>query len=84
MQDGFLDRSERLLKIFHERSHIHDGLKHLSDQEVIQKVRESPTKLKKFASSFLKKLKKLNVTLTKMGEIDYSHVDNHHVLEILK
>lgn len=63
IQDGFLERSERLLKIFHERSHIHDGLKNLSENEIILKVRESPNKLKKFAITFLKKLRKLNVTL---------------------
>jgi hypothetical protein len=37
------------LQIFHQRSHIHDGLKNLSDREIILKVREAPTKLKKSA-----------------------------------
>lgn len=49
MQEGFIERTERLLQIFHQRSHIHDGLKQLSDKEVIRKVREAPTKLKKSA-----------------------------------
>ena len=29
--DRFLDRSERMLQLHHQRSHIHDGLKHLTD-----------------------------------------------------
>ena len=49
IQEGFLQRTERLLQIFHQRSHIHDGLKNLSDREIILKVREAPTKLKKSA-----------------------------------
>jgi len=49
IQEGFIERTERLLQIFHQRSHIHDGLKHLSDNEVIRKVREGPNKLKKAA-----------------------------------
>ena len=49
IQEGFLQRIERLLQIFHQRSHIHDGLKNLSNKEVIRKVREAPTKLKKSA-----------------------------------
>jgi hypothetical protein len=49
MHEGFIQRTERLLKIFHQRSHIHDGLKNLSDKEVILRVREAPTKLKKSA-----------------------------------
>lgn len=63
IQAGFIQRSENLLKIFHQRAHIHDGLKNLSDTEIIRKVRESPTKLKSAAKSFLRKLRKLNVTL---------------------
>jgi len=58
-----LNRTENILKIFHERSHIHDGLKNMSDEEVLRKVRESPTKLKKAAKNLLSKLKKNNVTL---------------------
>lgn len=45
-QYGFLDRTERLLRMHQQRSHIHDGLTALSDKEVLQKVRESPTKIK--------------------------------------
>jgi hypothetical protein len=35
----------------------------MSDEEVLRKVRESPTKLKKAAKNLLSKLKKNNVTL---------------------
>ena len=56
IQQGFLDRSERLLRQHQQRSHIHDGLKQLSDAEIIQKVVESPTKLKRNAKGFLQVL----------------------------
>lgn len=55
-QERFLDRTERLLQLHHQRSHINDGLKHLSDNQLIQKVREAPTQLKRSARSFLRKL----------------------------
>jgi hypothetical protein len=35
LQDRFISRPEHLLKIFHERIHIQNGLKTLSDREVI-------------------------------------------------
>lgn len=54
--ERFLEKSEAILKLHHQRAHIHDGLKHLSDDNLIMKVREAPTKLKKQAKSFLKKL----------------------------
>jgi len=76
IQEGFLDRTERLLQIFHQRSHIHDGLKNLSDKEVIRKVREAPTKLKKSAQTFLKKLKKFGVKLDDNGNVDYSAISD--------
>ena len=74
MQDQFIARTERLLEIFHQRSHVHDGLKNLSDKEIIQKVREAPTKLKHSATTLLKKLRKYNVKLDNNGEVDYSSV----------
>ena len=36
-----------------ERSQIHDGLKNLSNAEIIQKVVEGPTKLKRNAKALL-------------------------------
>lgn len=72
IQEGFIDRTERLLQIFHQRSHIHDGLKNLSDKEVMLKVREGPNKLKKAATTLLKKLKKHGVRLNDKGEVDFS------------
>ena len=47
-------------------------------------MREAPTKLKKSATSFLKKLKKYNVRLDENGEVDYSQVTLPHVLASLK
>lgn len=32
LHEKFLERSENIMKIHHQRSHIHDGLKHLSDE----------------------------------------------------
>ena len=63
IQQGFLDRTERLLRQHQHRSHIHDGLKELSNQEIIDKVRRGPKKLKKRAQGFLGVLKRFNVTL---------------------
>lgn len=46
IQEGFLDRTERLMRQHQQRSHIHDGLKSLTDKEIIGKVRAGPRKLK--------------------------------------
>lgn len=73
-----------MLQIFHQRSHIHDGLKNLSNQEVIQKVREAPTKLKKSAQSLLKKLRKHNVRLDDNGDVDYRLVSDPNVANELR
>lgn len=73
-----------MLQMHHQRSHIHDGLKHLSDKEIISKVRECPTKLKKQAKTLLHKLNKHGVTLDKLGEVDYSAVKSEHVVKTLK
>jgi hypothetical protein len=62
---------------------VHDGLKHLSDNQLIQKVREAPTKLKRNARSFLKKLNKLGVTLDNNGELDLSNVNEDNVKQYL-
>ena len=84
IQEGFLNRAEHLLKIFHERSHIHDGLKHMSNEEVLRKVRESPTKLKKAAKNLLSKLKKHNVKLDDNGDILYSEITDNNVKSFVK
>ena len=60
-QSRFLNATERLLQMHHQRSHIHDGLKHLSDNDIIQKVREAPTKLKKNFKALYSKLQKHGV-----------------------
>ena len=61
IQEGFLNRTERLLKQHQKRSHIHDGLKYLSNEEIIHKVTERPTKLKERAKAFLVMLRKHGV-----------------------
>lgn len=74
--DRFLAGTEQMLRVHHQRSHVHDGLKHLSDREVIQKVREAPTKLKRSAKSLLYKLKKLGATLDDNGDLNTLEVEN--------
>lgn len=68
----------------HQRAHIHDGLKHLSDDKIIQKIREAPTSLKKQAKSFLKKIQKHGAVLTDGGDVDLSSVKEDNVRVYLK
>jgi len=79
IHDKFIENSEQILKLHHQRAHVHDGLKHLSDSALIQKVREAPTKLKRNAKSFLRKLNKYNVTLDRNGDVDLSMVKDENV-----
>jgi len=74
--DRFLEGTEQMLRVHHQRSHVHDGLKHLSDREVIQKVREAPSKLKRSAKAFLYKLRKLGATLDENGDLNTMEVEN--------
>jgi hypothetical protein len=53
IQQGFLARTEKLLRQHQQRAEIHDGLKGLTNQEVINKVVESPSKLKRQAKGLL-------------------------------
>lgn len=62
---------------------MHDGLKHLSDKELISKVREAPTKLKRNAKEFLKKLNKYRVELDENGDLDLEHVRDENVRKYL-
>lgn len=43
----FIRRSERLLDVHMQRAAVNDGLAGLSDREILYKVREVPTKIKK-------------------------------------
>jgi hypothetical protein len=74
IQDSFLSRAENLLRQHQQRSHIHDGLKNLSNQEIMYKITESPNKLKARAKSLLYFLRKNNVRLDERGEIDYERL----------
>jgi len=56
----------------------------LSDSEIIAKVREAPTRLKKRSKQLLYKLDKLGVTLDENGFVDYSNVGSKKDLKILK
>jgi uncharacterized protein (DUF1330 family) len=81
-QRGFVDRTERLLRMHQQRSHIHDGLRILSDEDVIQKVTQCPTKLKAKAKRFLTKLQENGVTLDNNGEIEWGNVDPNVVNQL--
>ena len=59
-------------------------MKNLSDREIILKVREAPTKLKKSAQTFLKKLRRHNIRLDDNADVDYSGCQNEHVISELK
>lgn len=84
LHKGFLDRTERLLRQHQQRSHIHDGLKQLSDSELIQKVVERPTNLKKNAKGFLKLLKKHGVYLDEDACPVYDNVKDKHIRNFLQ
>ena len=56
----------------------------MSDEEVLRKVRESPTKLKKAAKNLLNKLRKHNVGLDMNGDIDYSRVNENNIVTFVK
>ena len=72
------------MKEHQKRSHIHDGLKYLSNEQVIAKLTERPTKLKERAKAFLKMLQKHNVQLDENGEVDFSKVEDQNVRGTLK
>ena len=84
IQQGFLDRTERLLKQHMQRSHIHDGLKELSNQEIIDKVRRGPKKLKKRAQGFLSVLKRFNVTLDDDANPVFDHIKDSNIRNYLQ
>ena len=56
----------------------------MSNEEVLRKVRESPTKLKKAAKNLLSKLKKHNVKLDDNGDIIYSEITDNNVKSFVK
>jgi hypothetical protein len=56
----------------------------LTNQEIINKLTESPTKLKQRAKTLLNVLRKHNVRLSSDGEVDYSYVVNSNVIGVMK
>ena len=72
------------MRIHHQRAHIHDGLKHLSDNQLIAKVREGPTSLKRNARSFLSKIKKAGAMLDRDGDLVLKRVKDENVKKYLK
>jgi len=84
IQQGFLDRTERILRNHQQRSHIHDGLKELTNQEIINKLREGPRKLKGHAKGFLKVLRKYDITLDSDANPVFSHIEDENIRKFLE
>lgn len=57
---------------------------HLTNQEIINKVTESPKKLKRQAKSLLYLLRKHEVSLDDDGNVDYSKCQNSNVVKTLR
>lgn len=60
---------------------MNDGLAGLSDREIMYKVREVPTKIKKHLKHFSLKLIKSKVKLDENGELDFSECKNPKMIE---
>jgi hypothetical protein len=56
----------------------------LTNAEIIQKVVESPNRLKKNSKSFLYQLRKHNVTLDDNGDPDFTYCEDQNVKKILQ
>ena len=84
LHKDFLFRTERILRQHRERSTIHDGLSALTSQDVISRITESPTKLKKKAKGFLKLLQKHEVYLNDDGDVQWDKVEDRRVLKTLQ
>jgi hypothetical protein len=67
-----------------ERATIYDRLQGLSDTEVLNQIRDSPSKIKNRTNKLLKKLDQFGVKLDKYGKVDFSAVTNHFVLKQLE
>ena len=79
LHQGFLQRAERMLMLHKERASVHDGLKHLTDTDLIQKVREGPAKLKRKHKDLLIRLENASVSLDEAGEIKWSSIPHKSV-----
>lgn len=84
IQHGFIRRTEKLLQAHKHRASLTDGLKGLGDREILQKVREVPTRIKRNTKSLIKRLEKFGVKLNDDGSVDYSKVPYKHVVKSLK
>ena len=57
---------------------------HLNDNDIIAKMREAPTQLKRKAKAFLKKIKYHGAMLDEEGELDLSDVRDDNVRKYLE
>lgn len=84
IQQGFLDRTERLMRQHQQRSHIHDGLKQLTNSEIIKKVTAGPNKLKAQAKGFLNVLKKHGVYLDEDANPVFDDIEDDNIRRYLQ
>ncbi|EGR27566.1 hypothetical protein IMG5_194290 [Ichthyophthirius multifiliis] len=75
----FIERNENMFKVYYQRAAIYDRLQGLSDQQIQEEVRNSPTKMKNRVRKLIKKLEKLNVVLRPDGTVDFSQVKNENL-----
>ncbi len=72
------------MRLHQERAALCDGLGSLSDKDVILKIRDAPTRVKKRTKQLLGKLDKLGVTLDENGNVDYSNILHKKDMEVMK
>jgi len=79
LHQDFVQRSQRMLQIHKERASVHDGLKNLSDKELMRRVRDGPNKLKKYHKEAIIKLEKCGVKLNDNGGIAWKAIPHKSV-----
>ena len=67
-----------------QRSHIHDGLKQLTNSEILRKVTAGPSKLKAQAKGFLNVLNKHGVHLDEDANPVFDHIEDANIRKYLQ
>jgi hypothetical protein len=70
--EEFIGRTKNVLNKYYERAYVSDRLGNLEDGEILNLVKETPSRIKKHCKSLLARLDKYNVKLNKeTGEVTY-------------
>eukprot|EP01015_Nassula_variabilis_P021264 TRINITY_DN3770_c0_g1_i2.p1 TRINITY_DN3770_c0_g1~~TRINITY_DN3770_c0_g1_i2.p1 ORF type:complete len:745 (-),score=182.72 TRINITY_DN3770_c0_g1_i2:154-2388(-) len=80
----FLSRTKHMMKLYYERAAVEDRLSGLTDEEILSKIRESPSKIKSRSRQLLRRLEKHGVRLDENGEVDYSQCTKPYIVEKFK